>query len=73
MHRLMRNSYWSITESITYEQIKFFLEENREAALNIIEKATKSMEARDAARKASYVRKDNSANHLQQRKNLYRV
>ena len=42
----------SITESITYEQIKFFLEENREAALNIIDKATKSMEARDAARKA---------------------
>ena len=42
----------SITESITYEQIKFFLEENREAALNIIDKATKSMEARDADRKA---------------------
>ena len=42
----------SITESITYEQMKFFLEENKEAALNIIEKATKSMEARDAARKA---------------------
>ena len=42
----------SITESITYEQMKFFLEENREVALNIIDKATKSMEARDAARKA---------------------
>ena len=42
----------SITESITYEQMKFFLEENKEAALNIIQKATKSMEARDAARKA---------------------
>lgn len=42
----------SITESITYEQIKFFLEENREAALNIINKAQKSMEAREAARKA---------------------
>jgi len=42
----------SITESITYEQIKFFLEENRETALAIIEKATKSMEAREAARKA---------------------
>ena len=42
----------SITESITYEQIKFFLEENREAALNIIDKASKSMEAREAARKA---------------------
>ena len=42
----------SITESITYEQIKFFLEENRESALNIIEKAIKSMDAREAARKA---------------------
>ena len=42
----------SIAESITYEQMKFFLEENREVALNIINKATKSMEARDAARKA---------------------
>ncbi len=42
----------SITESITYEQIKFFLEENRETALNVINKATKSMEAREAARKA---------------------
>ena len=42
----------SITESITYEQIKFFLEENKEAALTIIDKATKSMEARAAARKA---------------------
>lgn len=42
----------SITESITYEQIKFFLEENREVALNIINKAQKSMEAREAARKA---------------------
>lgn len=42
----------SITESITYEQLKFFLEENREVAMNIIEKASKSMEARVAARKA---------------------
>ena len=42
----------SITESITYEQIKFFLEENKEIALRIIDKATKSMDAREAARKA---------------------
>ena len=42
----------SITESITYEQIKFFLEENREVVLNIIDKIVKSMEARNAARKA---------------------
>ena len=42
----------SITESITYENIKFFLEENKEIALNIVEKAAKSKLAREAARKA---------------------
>jgi topoisomerase-4 subunit B len=42
----------SITESITYEKIKFYLEENKEIALNIIEKASKSKTAREAARKA---------------------
>ncbi len=42
----------SITESITYEKIKFFLEENKEIALNIVEKALKSKVAREAARKA---------------------
>ena len=42
----------SITESITYEKIKFFLEENKEIALNIVEKAMKSKVAREAARKA---------------------
>ncbi len=42
----------SITESITYENIKFFLEENKEIALNIVEKASKSKLAREAARKA---------------------
>ncbi len=42
----------SITESITYENIKFFLEENKEIALNIVEKASKSKIAREAARKA---------------------
>ncbi len=42
----------SITESITYENIKFFLEENKEIALNIVEKAEKSKVAREAARKA---------------------
>ncbi len=41
-----------ITESITYENIKFFLEENKEIALNIVEKASKSKFAREAARKA---------------------
>ena len=42
----------SITESITYEHLKFFLEENKEIALTIIEKASKSKLAREAARKA---------------------
>ena len=42
----------SITESVTYENIKFFLEENKEIALNIVEKAAKSKIAREAARKA---------------------
>ena len=42
----------SITESVTYENIKFFLEENKEIALNIVDKATKSKIAREAARKA---------------------
>ncbi len=42
----------SITESITYENIKFFLEENKEIALNIVDKASKSKLAREAARKA---------------------
>lgn len=42
----------SITESITYDNIKFFLEENKEIAMNIVEKAAKSKIAREAARKA---------------------
>ena len=42
----------SITESITYENLKFFLEENKEIALTIIDKASKSKLAREAARKA---------------------
>ena len=42
----------SITESITYEHLKFFLEENKEIALTVIEKASKSKLAREAARKA---------------------
>ena len=42
----------SITEAITYEQIKFFLEENKEVSMSIIEKASRSKDAREAARKA---------------------
>lgn len=42
----------SVTESITYESLKFFLEENKEVALTILDKALKSKVAREAARKA---------------------
>ena len=42
----------SITESITYDNIRFFLEENKEIAMNIVDKAAKSKIAREAARKA---------------------
>ncbi len=42
----------SVTESITYENLKFFLEENKEIALTILDKALKSKLAREAARKA---------------------
>ena len=40
------------TEQITYENMKFFLEENREIAVSIVEKAARSKIAREAARKA---------------------
>ena len=54
----------SVTESITYENIKFFLEENKEIALSILEKAQKSKEAREAARKArEQVRKGTGKNN----------
>ena len=42
----------TIVEQVVYEQLKYFLEENREVAVNIIEKASKSKMAREAARKA---------------------
>ena len=42
----------SVTESIVYENISYFLEENKDIALNIIDKAQKSKIAREAARKA---------------------
>lgn len=42
----------NVTETITYENLKFFLEENKEIALAIIDKAQKSKLAREAARKA---------------------
>ena len=42
----------TVTEQITYENLKFFLEENREIALAIVDKAARSKVAREAARKA---------------------
>ena len=39
-------------ETIVYDNLKFFLEENKETALAIIEKAQRSKFAREAARKA---------------------
>jgi len=53
----------SITESVTYENLKFFLEENKEAALLILNKAVQSKQAREAARKArEQVRKGTAKN-----------
>lgn len=42
----------SAVEQVVCDQLKYFLEENREVALAIIEKASKSRVAREAARKA---------------------
>ena len=42
----------SVVESIVYEKLQFYLEENKEAASSIIDKAIKSKIAREAARKA---------------------
>ncbi len=41
-----------VVENIVYENLKFYLEENKEIALTIVDKAIKSKMARDAARKA---------------------
>jgi topoisomerase-4 subunit B len=42
----------SIVESIVYEKLSFYLEENKETASSIMDKALKSKIAREAARKA---------------------
>jgi len=42
----------SVVDSITYEKMKFYLEENNEVAKSIVTKAQKSKVAREAARKA---------------------
>lgn len=41
-----------VTENITLENLGFYLEENKDSAVNIINKALKGKMARDAARKA---------------------
>ena len=41
-----------IVEAVTFEKIKFFLEENKEIATQIIDKAMQSKSAREAAKKA---------------------
>ena len=59
----------SVVESIVYEKLKFYLEENKEIATNIIMKAQKSKVAREAARKArEEARNGKSKNKLE--KNL---
>ena len=42
----------SAVEGVIYENLKFYLEENKEIAKTILEKADKSRQAREAARKA---------------------
>ena len=42
----------SVVENVAYDALKYFLEENREIAVNLIEKMNKSKVAREAARKA---------------------
>jgi len=42
----------SVVESIVYDALRYFLEEHREIAVNLIEKVNKSKVAREAARKA---------------------
>lgn len=42
----------SAVQDVVCDQLKYFLEENREVAMSIIEKASKSRVAREAARKA---------------------
>ncbi|MDD3821702.1 MAG: DNA topoisomerase IV subunit B [Bacilli bacterium] len=42
----------TVVENIVYEQLQFFLEENKVIATNIIKKALKSRDAREASRRA---------------------
>ena len=42
----------SVVESVVYDALKYYLEENREISVSIVEKMSKSKLAREAARKA---------------------
>ena len=42
----------TVVESLTYEKLSYYLDENKETATNIMDKALKSKLAREAARKA---------------------
>jgi topoisomerase-4 subunit B len=53
----------TVVESIVSEKLQFFLQENKEIATNILDKALKSREAREASRKArDEVRKGKNKN-----------
>ena len=47
-------------ENLVYEKLRFFLEENREIAINILNKAVRGKQAREAARKAREDARKNS-------------
>ncbi len=57
------------TNDVVYENLQFFLEENKEIALTILEKAQKSKAAREAARKAREEARNGKKNSKQE-KNL---
>lgn len=57
------------TNDVVYENLQFFLEENKEIALTILEKAQKSKVAREAARKAREEARNGKKNSKQE-KNL---
>jgi len=57
----------SAVELVVTEKLKYFLEENREVALAIIDKATKSRVAREAARKAREEARNGKGNKKNER------
>ena len=49
---MFRNFNGNIVDSIVYEKLSYFLEENKEIADNLVKKMIKAAQVRDAARKA---------------------